>query len=244
MGIRDIEEVKKAVADSFSLASVLRKLNIAVAGGNYQSLKNVIKRHQINTSHFTGMGHTKGKTLESRKRPIEHYLKDDKLCSTYALKNRLLKEGLKEHKCENCKLSTWLENPIPLELHHVDGNKYNNLLINIQLLCPNCHAQTDNYRGKAKQRRKVCKNKESATTKVSIKPEPTGVCLRCNSPTYRKLKYCSHVCCTTASRKVERPSKEELQALIDKHNWLQLSRMFGVSDNAIRKWAKQYGIIT
>jgi predicted HNH restriction endonuclease len=41
-----------------------------------------------------------------------------------------------------------LGNPIPLELHHIDGDKTNNTLENFQLLCPNCHALTDSYRGK------------------------------------------------------------------------------------------------
>ena len=38
--------------------------------------------------------------------------------------------------------------PLNMELHHIDGNKYNNSLDNLILLCPNCHAQTDNYRAK------------------------------------------------------------------------------------------------
>ena len=37
-----------------------------------------------------------------------------------------------------------------LELHHIDGNHSNNELSNLTLLCPNCHALTDNYRGKNK----------------------------------------------------------------------------------------------
>ena len=51
-------------------------------------------------------------------------------------------------KCEKCGLSTWLGQPIALEIHHKDGNHINNLEENLELLCPNCHAQTDNYRGK------------------------------------------------------------------------------------------------
>ncbi len=60
----------------------------------------------------------------------------------------MLNEGYKEHKCESCGLTTWLDKPIPLELHHIDGNRNNNTLENFQLLCPNCHAFTDSYRGK------------------------------------------------------------------------------------------------
>ena len=37
---------------------------------------------------------------------------------------------------------------IPLEVHHLDGDRMNNELSNLQLLCPNCHALTENWRGK------------------------------------------------------------------------------------------------
>lgn len=50
------------------------------------------------------------------------------------------------HKCESCGLETWLEKPIKLELHHVDGNSDNNDRSNLQLLCPNCYALTPTYR--------------------------------------------------------------------------------------------------
>ena len=59
--------------------------------------------------------------------------------------NKSGKGSAKEHKCECCGLISWNDKPIPLELHHIDGNHYNNDLSNLQILCPNCHAQTSNY---------------------------------------------------------------------------------------------------
>ena len=67
---------------------------------------------------------------------------------SHKLKIRLLKEKVKKHQCENCNLTEWLNNPIPLELHHKNGNSYDNSLENLMLLCPNCHALTENYRAK------------------------------------------------------------------------------------------------
>ena len=60
-------------------------------------------------------------------------------------RERLIEFGYKEHKCESCGLSTWLGKPIPLAVHHIDRDSPDNSLSNIQLLCFNCHALTDNY---------------------------------------------------------------------------------------------------
>lgn len=67
---------------------------------------------------------------------------------TSKLNKRLIKEGIKEYKCECCGNSKWLGQDITLELHHIDGNRTNNNLNNLQLLCPNCHSITDNFKSK------------------------------------------------------------------------------------------------
>lgn len=72
----------------------------------------------------------------------------DKEYKSDRLAKRLIDAGYKEYRCEKCGLSEWLGNPIPLHMHHKDGNHLNNKLENIELLCPNCHAMTDNYAGK------------------------------------------------------------------------------------------------
>lgn len=66
------------------------------------------------------------------------------------LRKRLIAENVFEHRCSSCSLTEWLGKPIPLELEHIDGDHTNHLLHNITLLCPNCHALTDTYRGKNK----------------------------------------------------------------------------------------------
>jgi len=67
------------------------------------------------------------------------------------IKERLLKEGYKQWKCERCNNSSWLKGKIPLELNHINGIHTDNKLENLELLCPNCHAMTDTYRGKNKK---------------------------------------------------------------------------------------------
>lgn len=63
-----------------------------------------------------------------------------------ALKKYLVE--LRGWRCEVCKLSVWMEKPIPLNTHHKDGDATNNKLDNIQLICLNCHGQTHTYGNK------------------------------------------------------------------------------------------------
>ena len=60
--------------------------------------------------------------------------------TSHKLKLKLIRDGLKEDKCEYCGNSHWLGIKLPLELHHEDGNHYNNELSNLKIVCPNCHA--------------------------------------------------------------------------------------------------------
>lgn len=71
--------------------------------------------------------------------------------TTYKRKNWLISTGQKKHICEECGLSIWNTKPIPIELHHVDGDSTNNEISNLKILCPNCHAQTENYKSKNKR---------------------------------------------------------------------------------------------
>jgi len=64
------------------------------------------------------------------------------------LKTRLLRAGLKDGICERCGISQWLGKPLSLALHHVNGDRLDNRLQNLQLLCPNCHSQTDTFGGR------------------------------------------------------------------------------------------------
>lgn len=55
---------------------------------------------------------------------------------------------LRGHQCEDCLLKVWKNQPITLEMHHIDGNPDNNEILNIKLLCPNCHSYTSTSKGK------------------------------------------------------------------------------------------------
>lgn len=141
------EELRNAVKNSVSIRDSLVKLKISPCGGNYQVFKKAVKYYNINTEHFLGQGWNKGKKVLP-KQPIEKYLNNELSITSFKLKDKLIKGNLKLVKCEQCGLTTWQDKSIPLELHHINGNNKDNRLINLQLLCPNCHALTDNYRNR------------------------------------------------------------------------------------------------
>jgi HNH endonuclease len=66
-------------------------------------------------------------------------------CSSGRLRRRLIRSGVKEARCEMCGLTEWLGRPAQLELDHIDGDRSNNSLANLRMLCPNCHAQTETW---------------------------------------------------------------------------------------------------
>ena len=139
------------VKESGSIRQVLQRLGLREAGGNYENIKTRIKNLEIDTSHFHGMLWNKGKKWSKLKDLSSILVEDSKYStglprSSFKVKNQLIKHGIKEHLCENCGLSEWMNVPIALELHHINGDRFDNRLENLKVLCPNCHAMTDNYR--------------------------------------------------------------------------------------------------
>ena len=65
-----------------------------------------------------------------------------------SIKRRLISLGLKSGSCERCGIHSWRDRPLTIALHHVNGDGEDHRLKNLQLLCPNCHSQTDSYGGR------------------------------------------------------------------------------------------------
>ena len=142
-----LEEFQQICENSESVREVAIKLGYAPdGGGSVQRVQTLIMENNIDISHFKGQGHTKN--IGKRRTPTEDYLTNKVKITSHKLRIRLLEDGIFEYKCSCCGLSEWLGNPIPLELHHKDGNKDNNELNNLELRCPNCHYFTETYKTK------------------------------------------------------------------------------------------------
>lgn len=175
MNIKYTKEVLESlVKECSSIRQLLNKLNLKEAGGNYKNIKARLNQFNIDYSHFTGSLWNKGKTWTKKTTNVEDKLIEN--CnyssglpySTHKLKLLLLKTGKKEYKCECCKNTKWLDKPINLELHHINGINNDNRIDNLLLLCPNCHSYTDNYRGKNMSAYKETYNVESIKVGESL----------------------------------------------------------------------------
>lgn len=142
------EQFIEAVTSCGSMRQVLQKLSVESHGGNYATAKKYIKELCLDTSHWFKQAWSKGKKLDYRTKSIEDYFTGKRFITSHKLKKRILKDKIFPHQCMKCHLSSWLGEPIPLELHHKDGDNTNNLKNNIELLCPNCHSLTPNFRNK------------------------------------------------------------------------------------------------
>ena len=132
------EEFEQMVAESHSYRELARKLGYSQdGGGTIQSLKRGVEERGLDTSHFTGQAWNK-----------ENYYYDSFTENSPKKRGKTIVDPLiklRGRKCEKCGLTEWLGEPINLQVHHIDGDRTNNSLDNLILLCPNCHSYTPNY---------------------------------------------------------------------------------------------------
>jgi len=142
-------EIRAAVQSSKSIAGVLRHLGMRVGGGNYQTIHRAIRDLGLDTRHWTGQGHRKGSCIPVvPARSLDEILVRGSRYNSNDLRLRLIREGRLPRKCSGCSLAEWFGAPISLEIDHRDGDRLNNEVANLRLLCPNCHALTPTYRGR------------------------------------------------------------------------------------------------
>jgi len=149
-------------------------------------------------------------------------------------------------KCGYCK------NYTALEFHHINPKEKDFVWTKLRelpwvkiikelkkctLLCANCHREThwpdanvDKYEEK------------KINSLLNREVKPSGSCPRCGVDVYG-TKYCSVKFCSIASRKVKRPSRKKLQKLMSENAMVKIASMYGVSDQAVRKWAKRYELL-
>lgn len=265
------EVFEKIVAESYCIADICRKIGWQPRGDNYKVVHRYIDEYGVDTTHFRPHRTNVGNILnKGKEKPASFYLKEKSYVKTSSLKWKLFSEGLKEYKCEKCGCTIWNGQQLALQLHHINGDDTDNRLENLQILCPNCHSQTDNFCGKNVRKSDKMKRYYCKGCFKEIEKTPTGLCDECynklingeldkkimkESPKVKIYRTCvdcgeqidyhsirCNKCASKLKRKVERPNKEELSRLIQESNFSAIARSYGVTDNAVRKWCKFYGL--
>lgn len=103
--------------------------------------RNLIK----NGIFYSGNRGERGYKRAPNKAKASEYLGTDKIIQSSKLRKKLISDGIKKEECEYCGNSEWMGQKIPLDLHHIDGVRFNNNLSNLQILCKNCHGLTENH---------------------------------------------------------------------------------------------------
>jgi HNH endonuclease len=231
-------QLRAAVASSRSYSEALRKVGLRPAGGNHNTIKKYVQRWDIATDHFD-LDAIHREALRRPRIALSELLVEHSTYHRGHLKRRLLAQGIKQSRCELCgQGDTWRGRPLALILDHINGVPDDNRLENLRIVCPNCAATLDTHCGKRNRA-----------------PLERLDCLRCRQsfmPKYRTQRYCSRACGSRwdrqgpkrpGARKAERPPQAQLLSDVKELGYLAVGRKHGVSDNAIRKWLRDCGIV-
>jgi hypothetical protein len=228
-------EVREAVVNARSLSEALRRLGLRPAGGNHRTLKKLLEHYAISIEHFDRNWALRYERPR-KATPLHQILVEQSTYHRGHLKRRLYEVGLKQRHCELCgQGETWCGRAMALILDHVNGMATDNRLENLRIVCPNCAATLDTHCGR--------KNRQDVEPRT---------CLHCGKdflPKYARQRFCSQRCGVHSkgsrepkpeTRKVPRPSYEQLMTDVRSMSYVAVGRKYGVSDNAVRKWVRWY----
>lgn len=160
-GLVDTGQLYELADEAFSASDIIRKLGYSVSGNRTVLLKEIIVDNDIDTSHWRVNG-TKPSKQVTLNCPVCTKLfsfpeREPKTTCGYSCANTYFRSGKDHPNWKNGSLSTYRanalreygcicskcgysENLAAIVVHHIDKNRENNSIDNLQVLCCNCHA--------------------------------------------------------------------------------------------------------
>jgi hypothetical protein len=246
------EQLEKATDGATCYSDIFRALNIKINGGSYVWLKKILAKNDIEVdfSQYNQCHNLiKGGYQATLKKLEDLYSTTDDISNGSRMNAKRLRTFMlfkgREEKCEECGLIEWRGTKIRLDIHHIDGDCYNNHISNLQFICPNCHRQeTIQYKesfpwSSLAMEDKYTFKKEQKRPKKEKSPK---CCFDCGAYISQDAERCS-TCYFATRNKIEWPSDELLKGLVGEFSLLSLGKKLGVSDNAIKKRCKLRNIV-
>lgn len=151
----------KLFYSSNSFNDIIFKLKLNVCGAQYKNIKDKCKKLNLTTSHFDSSKYRLNAQNVIRQDMKTILIQNSQYKSMNRLKLRLISEKYLKNECSVCKITSWCDKPLSLQLDHINGIRNDNRIENLRILCPNCHSQSDTYAGK---------NKRKMASTVGIEP--------------------------------------------------------------------------
>ena len=238
----NIEEIKEIIKNSINKTDTLNKLGLKNHGGNFNTLSFFIRRNNIDTSHFIVNKSTKEYKASRELNTSDILIENSLYVNTSSLKKRLYKEEIKKRYCEICgQGEEWRNRKMSLILDHINGDRHDNRIENLRIVCPNCNATLETHcRGLNAFKDKYTKYDECFCG--NTKQKKSEMCINCYKDKLFKIRENEIQEKTTRkeTRKVQRPPYEQLLLEVNEIGYVATGKKYGVSDNSIRKWIRMY----
>lgn len=212
------------ISGSTNFSEVERKLGYLSKGGGRDLIRQRCLELGLSIQHFTG----KSQVKKRKWTPEEIFIEDSPVNQT-VLRKWFKQGNYTPYICSICgQKPFWNGKELTLTLDHINGNNHDDRLENLRWVCPNCDRQLPTFGSK------------NPFSKERYNKSAINICKNCGKEITAQATLCSE--CYNKLRKSKIPSKEELENFLNfsKGNFTQAGLKYGVSDNAIRKWCKNY----